>query len=197
MEENYYMKRLGFEPDGRPIGWFSEIDGRFYLNAVRRHAGGTVVELGTWQGRSLSWILDYCKDTKTTIYTIDNWAGKNEKELEEIYEPAFKSYISNLKKLGGFGYVKIIRSDSIEAAKKFKDESVDIVLIDTSHEYEQTKNEINIWWPKIRHGGEMMGHDYIDAWPEVVKAVDEAFGKPDETATSTWRVKKIEGRKSN
>jgi predicted O-methyltransferase YrrM len=80
------------------------------------------------------------------------------------------------------GAVTPIRMASVNAAKLFPDNSIDIVFIDACHEYECVKEDINAWLPKIKKGGIISGHDYQwgdDKRPEgapVKKAVDEIFG---------------------
>ena len=52
-----------------------------------------------------------------------------------------------------------------------------MVFIDADHSYENTKQDIQDWFPKVRVGGILCGHD-IDhkEWPGVGKAVREIFG---------------------
>jgi hypothetical protein len=69
-----------------------------------------------------------------------------------------------------------IQLDSISAATNFMDASVDVIYIDADHSYESVKSDLNIWYPKIRDGGFICGHDYQvsgGTWPGVTKAVDE------------------------
>ena len=65
---------------------------------------------------------------------------------------------------------------SVEASRKFKDKSMDIVFIDAQHSYPEVKKDISAWKKKIREGGILCGHDYNNRYADhVVKAVDEAF----------------------
>lgn len=59
--------------------------------------------------------------------------------------------------------------DSCEAPKIIHD----LLLIDTSHEYEDTKRELEYWIPALMPGGYIWLHDYTDQYPGVIKAVDE------------------------
>ena len=65
--------------------------------------------------------------------------------------------------------------DSAYAASMIPDGSVDMVFIDSDHRYEQVKAEIERWLPKAT--GIICGHDYMDCWPGVKQAVEEAFPK--------------------
>jgi len=60
---------------------------------------------------------------------------------------------------------------SLEAVLMIPDISLDFVFIDAMHTYEAVKEDIRAWFPKIRSGGIVAGHDY--SWDGVKKAVDE------------------------
>ena len=49
-----------------------------------------------------------------------------------------------------------------------------MLLIDTSHEYEQTVAELEAWLPLVRLGAPVWLHDYRGPYPGVKRAVDEA-----------------------
>lgn len=77
--------------------------------------------------------------------------------------------------------VHIIRKCSIEAAADFKDGSLDWIFIDANHAYEAVKADLKAWYPKVRSGGILSGHDYCDAVNKkgvygVKTAVDEFMG---------------------
>ncbi|WP_224360499.1 class I SAM-dependent methyltransferase [Hyalangium versicolor] len=42
---------------------------------------------------------------------------------------------------------------------RLRDETYDVIFIDSSHNYSQTLIEIDIYWPKVRPGGYMLFHD--------------------------------------
>lgn len=54
----------------------------------------------------------------------------------------------------------MIKSTSIEASKIFARNSLDWIYIDGDHTYEAVKNDLNNWYPKVRKGGIIAGHDY-------------------------------------
>jgi len=65
----------------------------------------------------------------------------------------------------------ILHAEEINTIK----EKVDLVFIDADHSYSSVWTDITTWLPKIRKGGIICGHDYIQDIPEVKKAVDEFF----------------------
>lgn len=71
----------------------------------------------------------------------------------------------------------IMRMDSKEAARAIPDKSLDLAFIDADHSYEGCKSDLEAYWPKVKPGGILSGHDYAnDDWkfgPMVKRAVDE------------------------
>ena len=74
---------------------------------------------------------------------------------------------------------KIVRKPSVEAAEDFEDESLDFVYIDGNHQFRYIAEDIFEWDKKVRKGGVVSGHDYVNAssrWsPCHVKYVVDAY----------------------
>jgi hypothetical protein len=61
----------------------------------------------------------------------------------------------------------MIRSLSNQSVSLFEDESLDFIYIDGNHSYESVKEDMNIWFPKLKKGGLFAGHDYLKIdWSE-------------------------------
>ena len=56
---------------------------------------------------------------------------------------------------------KFIKEYSPEAADQFKKNSLDFVYIDANHALKNVVDDICAWYPKVKHGGIISGHDYI------------------------------------
>ena len=72
----------------------------------------------------------------------------------------------------------LIVTDSVDASKIVQDESLDFVFIDAAHDYKSVVLDIKCWFPKVRKGGLVSGHDYGGrrnklGYFGVNKAVDE------------------------
>lgn len=71
-----------------------------------------------------------------------------------------------------------LREWSPKAAERFADGSLDFAFIDANHLYESVRDDLHAWWPKVRIGGALCGHDYAihrddqGGWG-VQRAVDE------------------------
>jgi hypothetical protein len=51
----------------------------------------------------------------------------------------------------------------------------DLVFIDARHDYDSVLEDIRLWWPKVRTGGMLCGHDFNHKWPGVERAVADSF----------------------
>jgi hypothetical protein len=63
---------------------------------------------------------------------------------------------------------------SVDAARLFGRESVDLVFIDGNHRYDQVVFDIGLWLPAVRRGGILAGRDYAEL-DEVTRAVDDVL----------------------
>ncbi len=51
----------------------------------------------------------------------------------------------------------------------------DVVFIDAGHDYDSALADIKAWWPLVREGGYLAGHDYQHRFPGVMRAVAKCF----------------------
>jgi len=58
------------------------------------------------------------------------------------------------------GDVFFHRSTSVAAAETFNDATLDLVYIDADHKWWSVVQDLAAWWPKVRPGGVMLGHDF-------------------------------------
>jgi hypothetical protein len=72
------------------------------------------------------------------------------------------------------GRVVIDRNLSTDAVKNHKDKSFDFIYIDACHLYESVLWDMENYFPKLKKGGLLGGHDYINHKAfGVIRAVDE------------------------
>ena len=70
---------------------------------------------------------------------------------------------------------------SLEAAPLIPDHSLDFAYVDARHDYASVLEDLEAWFPKVKPGGILAGHDYADIEFGknvfgVKSAVDEFFG---------------------
>lgn len=79
---------------------------------------------------------------------------------------------------------KLLILDSVEASKRFPDDYFDYVYIDAEHDYKSVLRDITAWYPKVKKGGMIAGHDY--GVEGVKNAVEEYFIDGVMSETEDW-----------
>lgn len=141
-----------------------------------------IVEVGSYKGRSAACLcveaLNSGKRIKVDL--VDLWAEAADivRNAPIAYEPATlaecKANLSPVMDLMGDA-LRFIACDSAKAAELYPDASLDLVMIDADHSYYGCARDIAAWWPKVKPGGKLAGHDFTPEYPGVIQAVEEAF----------------------
>lgn len=156
-------------------GFFSEDEGRWYARFARALRGGTFVEVGSWKGRSTSFIGRICNENGTRLVCVDHWLGSND-DLAPRYAAALETedvaqtFLDNMAALGI--RVEVLREASSAAAARFSPGSVDRVFLDASHDGPSVEEDLAAWGDRLAFDGILAGHDYDDKHPAVAAAVD-------------------------
>ena len=132
------------------------------------------VEIGVCKGVNTKALLDACPNIRK-IYAIDPWVAYQDK-LTITQETADKWFLEAKERLRCYTIddnVEIIKRPSLEAVKMFGHESLDFVYIDGNHSYEMALADCREWWPRVKKGGILSGHDFRPKDKEVRKAVFE------------------------
>lgn len=156
-------------------GWFFEEEGRWYAEqAVGILPGGTAVEVGVWKGLSTSYIGPVCRDRGITLWCVDTWRGSDDSFAEryakilaeEDVRAAFERNMAALRIP-----VRILAMPSVEAVGQFADGSCDLVFLDAAHDDAGVTADLQAWFPKVRPGGMLAGHDLCPKTPGVGRAL--------------------------
>jgi two-component SAPR family response regulator len=149
-------------------------------------SGSKIVEVGSWKGKSIAYlgveIINSGKDIK--VDAVDTWKGSDEHRADHyvLTDTLYQLFLSNIASVDPkWQIVKPVRSRSVDAAKAYADESLDVVFIDACHLYECVKEDIAAWLPKVKKGGYLAGHDYSWSPDHVKRAVDDSVSPIEET----------------
>lgn len=162
----------------------------------------TFVEVGCKEGRTTGHILKKCPQVR--VIAIDSWAkvegnGDPARETYEDwdFEKIEKEFWENVGEHKD--RCEMLRCTSLEASKRLGADDWDVVFIDALHDYPSVKEDIALWWPLVKFGGLLAGHDYNHKWPSVERAVADSFNLMDVGlgADSTWFVVKHESANSD
>jgi predicted O-methyltransferase YrrM len=111
------------------------------------------------------------------LYLVDLWESQeNYFDASNCSESEFdKFYKLTLKNTGEWSEkVEILRGYSNQMVHNIEDNSLDFVYIDARHDYYGCLEDIELYWNKLKIGGIMSGHDYMEN--DDLKLHKEMFG---------------------
>lgn len=160
--------------------------GRQSIAAVLNEMGArSAVEIGVRGGGSAAIWLD--ANPEMHLSCIDPWRGRQAK-----YKPVAEETLRGRN-------VTLIQSTSMDAAGRFADKSLDFVHIDGNHEFDYVVSDIVFWSRKLKLGGVMALHDYLEFYRsgvlEAVRAytychkINPWFVTRDRLPTAFWQAK--------
>lgn len=146
------------------------------------------VEVGVHRGQLAEHLLR--ERPLLTWFGVDPWwdakehatrayAGTADGHAWQTRDDSRRYHRETLQRVAPFGErANVIRLPSLLAAAAFVDASVDMAFIDAAHDYESVRDDIEAWWPIVRSGGWLTGHDYRHTdkrfdFSGVDRAVDE------------------------
>ena len=158
-------------------GWFNFTN--LYREMVKTFDPNSIfVEIGTWKGQSACFMAVEIINSLKQIdfYCVDTWDGQDtygqyNSDEDVKNNTVYSQFLKNIEPVNGV--IKPIRKKSSEAVDSFKDNSIDFIFIDASHDYDNVKKDMVAWFPKLKKTGIFAGHDYQSKCPGVIKAVQE------------------------
>jgi len=134
------------------------------------HHLGSVLEIGTYCGKSTLNFALVAKKIDGLIYSVDHHTGSEEHQLgeeyhdEDLYDKRLEKFntlpelLKNLRSSSLGKYIIPILSKSSEASKTFS-ELISLLFIDGGHSLEAALSDYNSWKDKICPGGLLVIHD--------------------------------------
>lgn len=166
-------------------GWWTEENCEFYQEMLDRFVGSAhFVEIGSFKGRSSSYMAVAIANSGKNIKfdCVDPFTGNPEHQPGQVFEnqdvidnKIYNIFLKNMEPVKD--YYSLKKMTSVEAARTYPDQSLDFVFIDGLHDYDNVTIDIHSWFPKIKKGGILAGHDYAWTSPLLMKAVNESVKK--------------------
>lgn len=126
---------------------------------------GEGVEVGVWDGNFALFFLEHWKGKK--LHLVDPYyrpmRPKTKWQVatpQSLYEEARDAAVQKMSVYPG--RYEFHKKRSQEAARDFAVNSLDWVNIDAGHRYVDVYEDMAAWYPKVRIGGVLAGHDYCD-----------------------------------
>lgn len=132
-----------------------------------------VVEVGVAEGR---FSLDILKWGIPRLYLVDLWESTPTIWGTASYPDEWHNKNFEMAQLLTRDYqdkVVFLKGPSVEMAKQVPDESLGMCYIDACHSYECVLSDLEAWYPKVKPGHIIAGHDFLQQEYGVRKAVLE------------------------
>lgn len=160
---------------------------RLQLAAFFRDQGyKRAVEVGVCDGRYSEILMKTIPDLE--LFGIDPYVPYNRYSDFRKATTLDEKLVKARERLDKYKNYTLVIGWSVEASKWIQDESLDFVFIDGNHKYEFVKEDIETWYPKVRKGGIVSGHDYYEfksGRGGIIPAVDEFVAKHPEVELQT------------
>ena len=124
------------------------------------------IEVGVRNGGNSKQLLQNTSFSEGKFIALDCWREVKERptfndaSYQQTQLDAQYNSVNNMFK--DKSYVEVVRDFSVEGSEKFEDNYFDFIYIDAAHDYRSVKEDLEAWWPKLKSGGILSGHDYFE-----------------------------------
>jgi len=161
-------------------GWFAYKE--LYDEVVEKAGNDDVfVEVGAWFGKSTNYLATKIRESKKNIKftTVDTWKGTDDEDIHQTIVGAFNGdifyeFVDNTTLTNNYDNITMIKDTSKNAANQFANGSIDYIMLDAGHSYDALKDDLNVWYNKVKPGGIVSGDDY-GVFSGVTQAANEFF----------------------
>lgn len=162
-----------------PINVDSAVSDRTCLHLFElAKSSRTVVEIGSWHGKSAHALLSGCTGL---VHCVDHFQGSAEKSDATHGKSGKAMFLQNC---GHFTNLRLLEMHSDQASLLFEDNSIDLIFIDAGHLYEEVMTDFRCWYPKCCKV--FCGHDYgYSSIQQAIKDFNIDVYAPEET-DSFW-----------
>lgn len=134
------------------------------------------VEVGTFCGKSL-FVSAMAVPDGAQLWAVDSSLHHPHAPSVNWIESVLEATISDARAKRPMVTIGWEKLDHLEAARRHRAAPVTSVYLDADHNYAETKAAIEAWWPLVRPGGVLLGHDFWTGNGAVIEAVEEFFGE--------------------
>jgi hypothetical protein len=151
-----------------------------------------IVDVGVWKGQSTITLANNLRrqGIAGVVIAVDTFLGSPEHWTSErsLFKRSngpdlYKTFLSNVARHELTDYVIPLPQTSTTACKILHSYGIrpTLVHVDAAHEYREALADIEDYWSILSPGGVMIGDDYHDSWPGVIRAAGEfsaRIGRP-------------------
>lgn len=161
-------------------GMISEQSGKMlYALCYMQETRGDVVEIGSWQGRSASFLAMAVKDSGNgRLYAVDHFRGNVGKEHyyvvnKEDLSDLRSNFIRNMTRLSLMDEIHLFDMTNDEAASRMDGVAIRFLFVDGDHTADGVRKDIALFFPKLVPGAIVVFDDFSPHFPDLCGAVDE------------------------
>lgn len=178
-----------------PDGWFSSSDIEIYRSLYEAvPEKGKTAEIGVWLGRSIISVSDIIVNKQIQTLAVDDFSQQDIPKEEALNPHLLREEIkATFLKYALTSNINFIEKNSIDVSLTIEKESLDLVFIDGCHHYENVLDDITYWYPTVKIGGCLAGHDF--SFFSVKKAIAAYFNAKNSvlkrSKESIWMITKV------
>lgn len=162
----------------------SSESGKFlYALCYMQQITGDVVEVGSWQGYSTSFLASAVSDSGNgRLYAIDHFRGNVGKEDRyrvgaDDLSDLRGNFERNMRQLGYWDDLTLLDMPNEEAVARLTGSNVRFLFIDGDHTREGVTKDIRLFFPLLLQGAIVVFDDFAARFPGVVEATDELLDR--------------------
>lgn len=140
-------------------GWLTDAQAARLRDRARAAAGGRIVEIGSFRGRSTITMASAGADVIAIDPHLGSDRGPQEIEADATRgDDDYATFHRNLAEAGVAERVRHVRKLSSDAHPDV-DGPIDVLFVDGAHRYGPARADIEDWGARVRPGGTMLVHD--------------------------------------
>jgi hypothetical protein len=178
LDERWYSRLPGSK--NSPYEYDKWLPGQDIPKIISEIENPVGIEIGVEKGITTEHLLKNVNGL--TLFGIDPYTEYT--DWDGAVSPVDTNKQEALERTKTYDNFELIQKTSDDAAELFEDGSMDFIFVDGLHTYEQVLKDCQNYWPKLKSGGYLIGHDYTKI-QDVNRAATEfikSVGKEVETA---------------
>jgi hypothetical protein len=187
-------------------GWNSEHSS--FEEIIRGLRPSVVIDVGAWKGASTIYLAGLMKRNAVpgAVIAVDTFLGS-----VEHWDPnsgfagliphrfgmplLYEQFLSNVVRCGAQDRIVPLALTSSAGGVLLRRLGIQagLIHIDASHDYEDVLRDARVYWDVLMPGGFLVGDDYNQDWPDVIRAANQFAGEkvvPLTTLAPKWIVRK-------
>ncbi len=153
---------------------------------------GDVVEIGSWQGRSTSFLARAVNNSQNgTFYAIDHFKGNVGKENFYVVDKSDLSdlennFLSNIERIGLSDSVQLLNMPNEQAEQEIRNINIRFLFIDGDHTKKGVEKDIELFFPKLMPGSIVVFDDFSQSFSGLVEAIDTLIAEREFTRIMSY-----------